>query len=446
MFEAIADVEAGTLPAEASGAATNGDATRLPFADGTFDRVIASEVLEHIPDDGAAFAELARVLRPGGTLAVTVPAWLPERICWALSEEYHAPFVEGGHVRIYTERELRAAAARRRAAARRGPPRPRPAQPVLVAEVRGRADERHAPARAGLPRGPAVGHRRAPAHGTGHPAPRPRRQPGDRQVARRLRRQARGRAGGVTLPDRRRGRGVRRRAGGDRRRHRRVAAAARAWSRGSPAATPTRGTTSRRPWRSPSAAGGPRPSGPTSGSSPLQRPDGAWHQYYSPTPQGRAGQARRQRLRLRRRRRVAPRPALRRRRVRRGDVAGGRAGHRLRARPADAAGRDPLGPPRRRHAVVVRPAHRVELDLPLAALRHRPRRAARPRAARLGAVRRPPRPRHPPTSPTPSRRSTAGRWTGTTRCSPASSRGDDGRERLAAGSTGSSTTATASAA
>jgi len=85
----------------------NGDATRLPFPDGTFDRIIASEVMEHIPDDLAALDELTRVLRPGGTMAVTIPAWLPEKICWALSDEYHAPFVEGGHVRIYTEQELR---------------------------------------------------------------------------------------------------------------------------------------------------------------------------------------------------------------------------------------------------------------------------------------------------------------------------------------------------
>jgi hypothetical protein len=47
------------------------------------------------------------VLRPGGTLAATVPAFLPERVCWALSDEYHAPFVPGGHVRIYTTAELR---------------------------------------------------------------------------------------------------------------------------------------------------------------------------------------------------------------------------------------------------------------------------------------------------------------------------------------------------
>jgi SAM-dependent methyltransferase len=107
MFAAITDEEAATLPAPAWGGCVNGDGTKLPFADGSFDRIIASEVLEHIPDDGAAMAELARVLRPGGTIAITVPAWLSERICWALTDEYHAPFVEGGHVRIYTEPELR---------------------------------------------------------------------------------------------------------------------------------------------------------------------------------------------------------------------------------------------------------------------------------------------------------------------------------------------------
>ncbi|MEO7555545.1 MAG: methyltransferase domain-containing protein [Acidimicrobiales bacterium] len=94
-------------PSTATGSCVNGDGTGLPFADGTFDRIIASEVLEHIPDDAGAVAELARVLRPGGTIAVTVPAWLPERISWAITDEYHAPFVDGGHVRIYTEAGLR---------------------------------------------------------------------------------------------------------------------------------------------------------------------------------------------------------------------------------------------------------------------------------------------------------------------------------------------------
>jgi SAM-dependent methyltransferase len=97
----------GEVVAPGAGWAVGGDALRLPFPDGAFDAVIASEVMEHLDDDRAAAAELARVLRPGGTLAVTVPAWLPERVCWALSEEYHAPFVAGGHVRVYTEPRLR---------------------------------------------------------------------------------------------------------------------------------------------------------------------------------------------------------------------------------------------------------------------------------------------------------------------------------------------------
>jgi SAM-dependent methyltransferase len=84
--------------------AAQGDALRLPFADGSFDRVIASEVLEHIPDDEAAMAELARVLRPGGSMAVTVPRCGPEFVNWALSDDYHN--VPGGHVRIYRQSQL----------------------------------------------------------------------------------------------------------------------------------------------------------------------------------------------------------------------------------------------------------------------------------------------------------------------------------------------------
>ena len=105
LFSAMAG--AGEVPADTAAAVVNGDGTGLPFADGTFDAIICSEVMEHIPDDSAAARELARVLKPGGLLAVTVPTFLPERICWALSDEYHAPFVEGGHVRIFTEAELK---------------------------------------------------------------------------------------------------------------------------------------------------------------------------------------------------------------------------------------------------------------------------------------------------------------------------------------------------
>ncbi|MDP9408079.1 MAG: methyltransferase domain-containing protein, partial [Actinomycetota bacterium] len=95
----------GELPSAAAGSAVRGDALRLPFPDATFDRVVAAEVLEHLPDDAGALTELVRVLRPGGRLAVTVPRWWPEQVCWALSDAYHR--VEGGHVRIYRGSELR---------------------------------------------------------------------------------------------------------------------------------------------------------------------------------------------------------------------------------------------------------------------------------------------------------------------------------------------------
>ncbi|MGO4671149.1 class I SAM-dependent methyltransferase [Bosea sp. 2RAB26] len=47
------------------------DATALPFADATFDAVIAMHMLYHLPDPAAAIAEMERVLKPGGCLAVT---------------------------------------------------------------------------------------------------------------------------------------------------------------------------------------------------------------------------------------------------------------------------------------------------------------------------------------------------------------------------------------
>ena len=80
------------------------DVTALPFSEGCFDLVICSEVLEHIPDHAAAMNEIIRVLKPGKTLIVSVPRYLPERICWALSEAYFN--ANQGHVRIYRKKEL----------------------------------------------------------------------------------------------------------------------------------------------------------------------------------------------------------------------------------------------------------------------------------------------------------------------------------------------------
>ena len=99
-------LEEGGLLAGAAASCVQGDALALPFPTDSFDRIIASEVMEHIGDDHAAAAELARVLRPGGTIAITVPTFGPELMCWALSSDYHAPAQPGGHVRIYRRSEL----------------------------------------------------------------------------------------------------------------------------------------------------------------------------------------------------------------------------------------------------------------------------------------------------------------------------------------------------
>jgi SAM-dependent methyltransferase len=99
MFKALAESEHVAI-----GSAVNANALQLPFADDSFDHVIASEVLEHIPLDTDAMAEIARVVRPGGTVTVTVPRAGQEVVCWALSHDYHD--TPGGHVRIYRQRQI----------------------------------------------------------------------------------------------------------------------------------------------------------------------------------------------------------------------------------------------------------------------------------------------------------------------------------------------------
>ena len=85
-----------------------GSGLTLPFAEASFDRVICSEVLEHIHNYQAVLGEIQRVLKPGGLLALSVPRFAPEWICWKLSDAYHE--VEGGHVRIFRRRQLKRAA------------------------------------------------------------------------------------------------------------------------------------------------------------------------------------------------------------------------------------------------------------------------------------------------------------------------------------------------
>lgn len=81
-----------------------GDTMSLPFKDATFDKIICAEVLEHIPDDKQSIRELVRVLKDDGIIAISVPTYLPEAICWKLSRDYHDQ--PGGHIRIYKTSEL----------------------------------------------------------------------------------------------------------------------------------------------------------------------------------------------------------------------------------------------------------------------------------------------------------------------------------------------------
>jgi SAM-dependent methyltransferase len=86
------------------GAMVRGDAFRLPFADGCFDKVICSEVMEHVHDYRRAARELARVTKPGGRLAVTIPTATSEHLYLHLGDDYFE--TPGGHVRIFRPREL----------------------------------------------------------------------------------------------------------------------------------------------------------------------------------------------------------------------------------------------------------------------------------------------------------------------------------------------------
>lgn len=75
----------------------SGDATNIPFPDGTFDLVTAFDVLEHLDDDAAGLAEIHRVLKPAGMLLLTVPAY---RFLWSVHDEAL------GHRRRYVASEV----------------------------------------------------------------------------------------------------------------------------------------------------------------------------------------------------------------------------------------------------------------------------------------------------------------------------------------------------
>jgi len=80
------------------------DIKKLPFASASFDCVICSEVLEHIPEHENALKELVRILKPQGDLVVSVPRYFSEKICWLISPAYSSE--KGGHIRIYKKKKL----------------------------------------------------------------------------------------------------------------------------------------------------------------------------------------------------------------------------------------------------------------------------------------------------------------------------------------------------
>lgn len=95
------------------------DLADMPFAAGSFDKVLMTEVLEHLGDDRPALREVLRVLRPGGVLALSVPharfplAWDPISKVWGALGG--APLRNGplvgiwtNHERLYLPNELKA--------------------------------------------------------------------------------------------------------------------------------------------------------------------------------------------------------------------------------------------------------------------------------------------------------------------------------------------------
>ncbi len=87
-----------------TGEMTQGNAFQLPFRDATFDRIICSEVMEHVHDYVGAARELARVTKPGGRVAVTIPTTTSENLYLRLGDEYFES--PGGHIRVFRPREL----------------------------------------------------------------------------------------------------------------------------------------------------------------------------------------------------------------------------------------------------------------------------------------------------------------------------------------------------
>jgi SAM-dependent methyltransferase len=86
------------------GAMVQGNTFQLPFPNETFDKIICSEVMEHVHDYRGAARELARVCKPQGCIAVTIPTTTSENLYLRLGDDYFES--PGGHIRIFRPRQL----------------------------------------------------------------------------------------------------------------------------------------------------------------------------------------------------------------------------------------------------------------------------------------------------------------------------------------------------
>jgi ubiquinone/menaquinone biosynthesis C-methylase UbiE len=77
----------------------------LPFEDGSFDVVWASEVIEHVADTGRWLSEVRRVLAPSGRLLITTPSHGRGRLLLGGIERFSPP--TGDHLHLYSARSLR---------------------------------------------------------------------------------------------------------------------------------------------------------------------------------------------------------------------------------------------------------------------------------------------------------------------------------------------------
>lgn len=110
--------EAGTSLSKRDIEFVSGDLHKMPFKDSSFDKAVASEVLEHVKDDGKVLKEIYRILKPNGVLVISVPSqnyplfWDP--INWILQHLFHTHIKSGffsgfwsGHLRLYNLGELK---------------------------------------------------------------------------------------------------------------------------------------------------------------------------------------------------------------------------------------------------------------------------------------------------------------------------------------------------